>query len=102
MPDLSNLTLNHLKNDRCKGHQNMCYLMLPDSDTLGECQNCHYNRGVTVSSHFYYKVNTFEGEKTVTVTSFTVSGQACTGRGVRSATGLGWLRFGMFHHPDGQ
>ena len=23
----------------------------------------------------------------------------CTGRGVRSATGLGWLRFGMFHHP---
>ena len=27
---------------------------------------------------------------------------AGTGRGVRSATGLGWLRFGMFHHPDGQ
>ena len=26
----------------------------------------------------------------------------CTGRGVRSATGLGWPRFGMFHHPDGQ
>ena len=25
-----------------------------------------------------------------------------TGRGVRSAIGLGWLRFGMFHHPDGQ
>ena len=25
-----------------------------------------------------------------------------TGRGVRSATGSSWLRFGMFHHPDGQ
>ena len=24
----------------------------------------------------------------------------CTGRGVRSAIGLGWLRFGMFHHHD--
>ena len=28
--------------------------------------------------------------------------EGSTGRGVRSATGLGWLRFGMFHHPDGQ
>ena len=25
-----------------------------------------------------------------------------TGGSVRSATGLGWLRLGMFHHPDGQ
>ena len=34
--------------------------------------------------------------------SNSVSRNFGTGRGVRSATGLGWLRFGMFHHPDGQ
>ena len=34
-------------------------------------------QGVTVSIHFYYKVDPFAGEKAVTLTSVTVSGQTC-------------------------
>ena len=37
------------------------------SDTLGNIQNGHYKRSVTVSVHFNYKVDPFAVEKTVTV-----------------------------------
>ena len=37
--------------------------LLAYSDTLGTSQKCHYKRGVTVTSHFYCKVDPIEANK---------------------------------------
>ena len=37
--------------------------LLAYSDTLGNGQKCHYKRGVTVTSHFYCKVDPIEANK---------------------------------------